>query len=287
MFTLFLRKKNIIFKRQFGFRSGYSPNPTIVNLVESIKKYIDNDNYVCSVFTDLEKAFDAVDHQILLQKLYHYGIRGLAHNWFQSYLFNRQQFFFISGSSSELMSIKCGVPQGSTLGPLLFLLYINDLNSVFNKAITIHFANDTHLSYASKKLSTTESVMNCESKKSTEWLRSNKLSLNSGKSELVIFRSKTKKELDEITIKINKSKLSPVPNVNYLGVVLDEFLSWDVHVNKLCKKPAQTNDILFKLRYYVPQKTCISVYFSLFDSVILYGSLAWQFTSFCKRNVYV
>ena len=123
------------------------------------------------------------------------------------------------------MPIKCGC----TLGPLLFLLYIDDLNSVFNKAITIHFADDTHLSYASKKLSTIESVM-----KLAEWLRSNKLSLNSGKSELVIFRSKTKKELDEITIKINKSKLSPVPNVSYLGVVLDEFLSWDPHVNKLC-----------------------------------------------------
>ena len=178
----------------------------------------------------------------------------------------------------------------------MFLLYINDLNYVFNKAITIHFADDTHLSYASKKLSTIEYVMNCELKKLTEWLRSNKLSLNSGKSELVIFRSKTKKELDEITIKINKSKLSPVPNVSYLSVVLDEFLSWDAHVNKLCKKLAQTNGILSKLRHYVPQKTCISVYFSLFYSFILYGSLAWQFTSktnlnikssFCKRNVYV
>ena len=146
----------------------------------------------------------------------------------------------------------------------------------------IHFADDTHLSYASKKLSTTESVMNCESKKLTEWLRSNKLSLNSGKS--VIFRSKTKQELNEITIKINKSKLSPVPNVSYLSVVLDEFLSWDAHVNKFCKKLAQTNGILSKLRHYVPQKTCISVYFSLFYSFILYGSLAWQFTSKTNLN---
>ena len=129
----FLEKNNLIFKRQFGFRSGYSSNHTIVNLVESIKMYIDNDNYVCSVFIDLEKAFDTVDHQILLQKRYHYGIRGSADNWFQSYLFNRQQVVFISGSSLELMSIKCGVPQGSTLRPLLFLLYTNDLNSVFNK----------------------------------------------------------------------------------------------------------------------------------------------------------
>ena len=126
--------------------------------------------------------------------------------------------------------------------------------------------------------------MNCKLKKLTEWLKSNKLSFNPGKSELVIFRSKTKKELDEITIKINKSKLSPVPNVNYLGVVLDEFLSWDAHVNQLCKNLAQTNGILSKLRHYVPQKTCISVYFSLFYSFILYGSLAWQFTSKTNLN---
>ena len=207
------------------------------------------------------KVFIKLDHQILLQKRYHYDIRGLAHNWFQSYLFNRQQFLFISGSSSELMPVKCGVPQGSILGLLSFLFYIN---SVFYKAITIHFADDTHLSYASKKLSTIESVMDCLQKKLTEWLGFSKLSLNSGKSELVIYRSKTKKELDEITAKINKSKLSPVINITYLGVVLDEFLSWDPRVNKLCKKLAQSNGILSKLRHYVPQKTCVSVYFSLF-----------------------
>ena len=123
------------------------------------------------------------------------------------------------------------------LGPLLLLLYIKDLNSVFNKAITIHFADDTHLSYASKKLSTIESVMNCQLKKLAGWLRSNKLSLNSGKPELVIFRSKTKKELDEITIKTNKSKLSPVPNFNCLVAVLDDFLSWEAYVKNLHKKP--------------------------------------------------
>ena len=108
------------------------------------------------------------------------------------------------------MSIKCGVPQVSTLGPLFCLLYINDLNPVFNKVKTIHFADDNHLNYESKKLSTIECVMNYELKKLAKWLRSNKLSLNSGKSELVIFCSKTKNELDEIAIKINKSKLTPV-----------------------------------------------------------------------------
>ena len=95
--------------------------------------------------------------------------------------------------------------------------------------------------------------MNYELKKLAKQLRSNKLTLNSGKSELFIFRSKKKTEVDEIKIKINKSKLSPVPNVNYLGVVLDKFLSWDAHVSNLCKKLAQTNDILSKLSYYVPE----------------------------------
>ena len=100
---------------------------------------------MCSVFINLKKAFDTVDHQILLQKLYRYGIRGLGHSWFRLYLSNRQQYVFISDSSSKMMSVKCGVPEGSTLVPLLFSLYINDLNSVLNKTITIHFADDTHL----------------------------------------------------------------------------------------------------------------------------------------------
>ena len=111
--------------------------------------------------------------------------------------------------------------------------------------------------------------MNYELKKLAEWLRSNKLSFNSGKSKFVIFHSKLTKELDEITIKINKSKLSPVPNVHYLDVVLDEFLSWEAHVNNLCKKLTQCNGILSKLRHYIPRKTCISVYFSLFYPFII------------------
>ena len=151
----------------------------------------------------------------------------------------------------------------------MYLLYINGLNSVFNEAITIHYADDTHVSSVNKKLSTIETVLNYELNKSVECLRSSKLSLKSGKSELVIFRPKTKIELDKITMKINKFILCPVQNVNYIDVALDECLSWDAHVHNLCKKPAQTNDNLSQLRHYVPQKTCISVCFSLFYSFIV------------------
>ena len=136
--------------------------------------------------------------------------------------------------------------------------------------------------------------MNCELKKLAEWLRPNKLSLNSGKPEFVIFCTKTKKEPDEITIKINKSKLSPVPKVNYLGIVLDEFLCWDADINNLCKKLVQTNGILSKLCHHVPQKTCFQ-YISLCFTCLLYtapchGNLRQKpiliGSSSCKRKVY-
>ena len=143
-------KSNPIFKHQFGFKSAYSTNYTIVNLVENIKSQInDYDDDVCSVFRYLKKAFHAVDHQILLQKRYHYGIRGLVHNSFKQYLSNCKQIVFISVYSSEMISVQYPISQGSTLGAFLFLLYINDLSSLFNKAITINFADDTHLSYRS------------------------------------------------------------------------------------------------------------------------------------------
>ena len=175
----------------------------------------------------------------------------------------------------------------------MFLLYISDLNSVFSKAVTVHFSDDTHF----KKLSTIESVINYEFKKLAEWLRSNRLSLNYGKSELVIFcskakkkkKKKSKKELDEVTIKLKSLKYK----INYLGVVLDKFLSCDDHVNNLCKKLAQTNGILSKLCHSVPQKAFVSEYFSLFYSFYtapLHGNLLQKpiliKSSFCKGNVY-
>ena len=251
----YLEKNKLIFNRQFGFRKGFSTNHALVDLIETIKDHIDKGDYVCSVFIDLRKAFDTVDHQILLDKLNFYGIRGICYNWFLSYLSNRQQYVSLDGYSSTIRDIKCGVPQGSTLGPLLFLLYINDLHKVFDKALMIHFADDTKLSFANKKLSTIENVMNYELKKLVSWLNCNKLSLNSDK-----------------TI-----------NVYYLGLTIDEFLSWNSHINNLCKKLAQSNGIICKLRHLIPKTSLLQVYYSILYSHITYGCLVWQFTS--KSNI--
>ena len=116
--------KNIIFDLQFGFRQQYSTSHVLINITENIRKTLDDGNIGCGVFADLQKAFDTVDHQILLAKLNHYGIRGVSNDWFKSYLSNRHQYVCINGYESGLAAINCGVLQGSVLGPLLFLLYM-------------------------------------------------------------------------------------------------------------------------------------------------------------------
>ena len=148
----FLNKKELIYHRQFGFRPKYSTEYALLDLVEDIKKYIDYGNYVCGIFVDLKKAFDTVDHEILLGKLPYYGILGISLNWFRTILLCRKQYVKIKDINSNTKEIKCGVPQGSTLGPLLFLLYINDMHLIFEKLITRHFADDTCLMFHNKKI---------------------------------------------------------------------------------------------------------------------------------------
>ena len=141
----FLNIHQTFFVRQFGFRKSHSTIHTLITIIEKIRKALDNGNFVCGIFVDLQKAFDTVDHSILLSKLNHYGIRGIANSWFRSYLSNRSQFVTISHIKSSTKHIPHGVPQGSVLGPLLFLIYINDLNKAIFSSETFYFADDTHL----------------------------------------------------------------------------------------------------------------------------------------------
>ena len=153
------------------------------------------------------------------------------------FLSNQQQFVSINGFDSSKLDIKCGVPQGSTLGPLLFLLYINDLQFALKDSIASHFADDTCILYASNKLKSIETVPNCDLKLSSDWLNANRLSLNVDKSKLLIFKSKPRKfNKDIISIKLGGVKLTPTDNVKYLGMHIDQNFSWDVQTNQLSKK---------------------------------------------------
>ena len=138
-----------MFSHQFGFRNGYSTNDALTSLTEMIRKALHEEKFACGVFIDLQKAFDTVDHGILLSKLNHYGVRGVSYEWFKSYLTGRQQFTTIAHLKSDLCSINYGVPQGLVLGPILFLLYINDLNQAILHSKIHHSADGTNFLYAS------------------------------------------------------------------------------------------------------------------------------------------
>ena len=149
--TNFLRKNKVLFSYQFGFQNNYSTNHAFISLTEMIRNALDIGKFAC-VFIYLQKAFDTVNHDILLSKLNHYGIRGVAFDWFKSYLSDRTQYATINNERSEIQTIKYGVPQGSILGPLLFLIYINDLSRSIKNSKIHHFADDTNLLYASSSL---------------------------------------------------------------------------------------------------------------------------------------
>lgn len=160
----YLDKYNLIYSKQFGFRSNHSCNHAIISLTEHIKKLLDDGQIVCGVFVDLEKAFDTVHHSILCDKLNAYGLKGKINDLLKSYLSNRKQYVPLNGAESSLEDITCGVPQGSTLGPLLFLLYINDFRLCLNETSSGDFADDTFIIYNSRKLKSIKTVINTELK---------------------------------------------------------------------------------------------------------------------------
>ena len=189
------------------------------------------------VFIDLQKAFDTVNHLILCGKLAYYGFRGKSLHLIQSFLNNRKQFVSSNGFESSKLNITCGVPQGSTLGPLLFLIYLNDLRFSLNKSNSNHFADDACLTYAGKKIKTLETGLNTDLKATSEWLKANRLSLNVKISQLLIFHSKFKKvDITRFSIKFEGIKLIPSKYVKYLGFYIDENLSWGTHINELSEK---------------------------------------------------
>ena len=281
----YLDKYNLIFSKQFSFRGGYSTNHAIISITEHIRNLLDSGEFVCGIFIDLEKAFDTVHHDILCDKVKYYGLRGKVNDLLKSYLSNRKQFVTINGFDSELKDITCGVPQGSSLGPLLFLLYINDFRLCLERTSCGHFADDTFIIYNSKKLKTIETVINTELKQVIKWLGLNKLSLNTTKTELIFFHSKRRPiDYSSISIRFNGLKLIPVEHVKYLGMYLDSYLSWEYHIHELSKKLSRANGIISKLRYNSSFEVCLQVYYSLFYSHMIYGCNVWGLST--EDNIY-
>ena len=182
---LFLEKNDILCKYQFGFRKGYSTEQSILEITDSLNSAIDNKQITCGLFLDFSKAFDTVNHNILLSKLHTYGIRGIPLKWFTSYLHNRTQLVKIDEFESSMETITCGVPQGSNLGPLFFLLYINDLPNSSEKLSFRIFVDDTNIFFTGSKPKDVESTLNEEFKLVLKYCDINKLSVNFNANNII------------------------------------------------------------------------------------------------------
>ena len=248
----------------------------VLNLVNTVVNAIDSGRYCVGIFLDLSKAFDTIDHSILLCKLEHYGIRGVALAWFKDYLQNRQQCVTVNGVKSQSRQVTCGVPQGSVLGPLLFLIYINDIinsSSLFTYSL---FADDTCLLAHHNYLLPLINSVNDEIGNIFEWFCCNKLLLNTSKSQYVVFRLRGKRiQNDIVPLVIGGNQIDRSQNVRFLGVIVDEYLSWKDHVSYVCTKVSRSVGIISKLRLYLPKETLITLYNAIVMPHLMYCNVAW------------
>jgi hypothetical protein len=270
----FLTKHNILYDYQFGFREKHSTNLALIHLVNKILQSWENGNIVIGLFLDLSKAFDTVNHDILLGKLCKYGIRGVALNWFRSYLSNRKQFVKINNMKSDILNINCGIPQGSILGPLLFLIYVNDMQSISKKLYFLLFADDTNVFIDGKDADTIVNHLNEELKLLIQWLHVNKLSLNISKTHYIIFSPKRYVTVQN-EIHINNNNVDQVKSTKFLGVVLDAQLSWCQHVCHLKNKISKGIGIICQARKVLNHSTLVTLYYCFISPYLNYCIEIW------------
>ena len=236
--------------------------------MKNLNVYLSSD----AIFLDLAKAFDTVNHDILLQKLEVYGIRGTCLKFFESYLESRYQFVKLENSKSIISLINFGVPQGSILGPLLFLLYINDLPEATNLFVKL-YADDTFLCAQNKDFNLLENEVNLELRKVFDWMSSNKLTLNISKSKYMIVTNK--RNVPAISVKINDTELERCSSYKYLGVMFDENLNWKAHIDYVSGKISKSIGGLAALRHRTSLSVLREAYFALVNSYVRYGITAW------------
>ena len=275
----FINENKILSELQFGFQKNKSTEHAVTSIVSAIDQAKSDKESSYCIFLDFAKAFDTVNHEILISKLDHYGISGLSNNLFKSYLSNRTQQTEINGTLSEVGTIRHGVPQGSVLGPLLFLLYINDI-SESSKILKFYlFADDTTVFYSDKTNPDTENLLNQELSKVSDWLSANKLSLNVKKSNFLHFRhGHSKKQNQKINLELNGSKVEEKEVAKYLGVLIDNKLSWKSHIEHVKTKLSRGNGMISKIRYYVNDQCLLNLYYAFIQSHINYNLLNWTAT---------
>ena len=270
---------------QFGFRAKYSTEDALENVLNQIYTGLDNDNSVSGVFLDVQKAFDTVHHGKLLEKLELYGVSGVAYSWLLDYLSNRRQIAKINDIYSSSTPVNCGVPQGSVLGPLLFLIYVNDIFQLNLSSKLTLFADDTASINICRNSNQAIHDVGSDLQTILQWFNQNLLTLNIDKCNYVNFALRESNAYNrqlivhnprcESTTPCNCASINSVNNVKYLGVCLDSKLNWKLHINHIVNRFRALLCKMYYLRKFVSLSTLKSFYFAMGQSILQYSISCW------------
>ena len=268
----FLETNNSIYRGQYGFRPKHSCENALIDAQTNIIHALNRKQIALLLLIDFSKAFDMVDHDILLDKLYHLGIRGVANEWFKSYLANRSQYVCINSCTSVVRNLNYGVPQGSILGPLLFVIYINDIPGICKDVHFILYADDANIIITGHTMDEIEIKLKNFIRKLNIWVNSNSLKLNIGKTKYMIFSNLSKRD---INFEINGTKIERKREERFLGVIIDEKLAWTAHKLALTRKLSANCGVLFRARHILNKDTLKTLYYSFIQSHLIYCCNVW------------
>lgn len=272
----YLDKFEMLSIYQFGFREKSSTFMPIQNLVDIITENLESNKHTIGIFLDLTKAFDVLDHKILIKKLNYYGFKGLPLKWLKSYLENRKQFTIVNNLQSGLKYVKYGVPQGSILGPLLFLLYINDLPNTSKFLEFIIFADDTNIIASHTNYNELMKKTNSELNKLENWFKINKLALNLTKTNYIKFNPKSKLAfLNSEQLIMGGKNILQVTSTKFLGIIVTQNLSWKENSEQLANKLSKNINIIRHIKQYLEPNALHKLYFCLIHPHLTYGNIIW------------
>ena len=283
----YFNDNHLFFDSQYGFRTKHSTELAALELIDIIVTKMDQNEVPINIYIDLSKAFDTLDHEILIHKLQFYGLKDKSLQLLKDYLTNRQQYVEFNETMSDYCNIETGVPQGSILGPLLFIIYLNDLEKASTKFHPVIYADDTALSTTLNAFNSKNSKninINQEIDKVNIWFKLNKLSINPTKTKAMLFYT-PQRNVVPVDLFINDSPIEYVNHFNYLGIVLDSHLSWKFHIENVSNKIARTIGIMCKLKNYLPLNTLVTLYNTLILPYLSYGLLAWGLQSNKLENL--
>ena len=279
----YLLEHNLIYKHQYGFRPNHSTELAALHTIDKMITDLDLGLIPLNIFLDLSKVFDTFDHNILIHKLQYNGILNTELNFFKNYLQNREQFVQLDHIKSTSQKTLTGVPQGSILGPLLFIIYINDIKHTSKYFKILTYADDTTLMCTLNKkelknIGELTKKINLELDKIMEWLQLNKLSLNIAKSKFMIFHM-AQYQVHPPTLKINNIQIEHITFFNFLGIILHENLKWEEHVNHVSNKISKVIGTISKLKQYIPSDVLLTLYNSLILPHLYYGITLWGYNN--------